>query len=58
MEQDDESDDAVGGGAQDGCDSAEFGGAREIIGLAVGEVAHAVDEEANDTDENKGDRQG
>ena len=45
VEKDDEADDAVGGGADDGGDGAELGGALRVADLLVGAAAHPVDEE-------------
>ena len=38
VEQDDEADDTVGGGPDDGGDGAEFGGSLRVVGLEVGEL--------------------
>ena len=55
MEQDDEADDAVGGGAEDGGDGAEFGGALGVGGnVAIGEPPHAIDEEEDDAQQDEG----
>jgi hypothetical protein len=57
VEQNDEADDAVGRGAQDGGDGAQLGGALRAGGLAVCQVPHAVDEEGDDSGEDKGDEE-
>jgi hypothetical protein len=55
VDQDDESDDSVSGGAEDGGDGAEFGGALGVGGgLVVCETPDAVDEEEDDAKENEG----
>ena len=56
MDQNDESDDAVCGGAEDGGKGAELGGALgDWWHLPVGKPPHAVDEEADDARQDKGD---
>src|ERR1019366_798268 len=57
VEQNDEADDCVGGGAQDGGDGADFGGALGVLDVRVRDAAHAVDEETDDAYEDEGDGQ-
>ena len=53
VQQDDEADDAVGGGADDGGHGAELRGALRVADLPVCEAEHPVDEELDDAGEDK-----
>lgn len=55
VQQDDEADDTVGGGPDDGCHGAELGGALRVADLSLGQKIHALDEEVDDSlqDESK-----
>ena len=53
MQQNNEGDDAVGGGADDRGHSAELGGSLGVADLLFGETQHAVDEKAHDALEEK-----
>ncbi len=55
LEEGDESEDAVGGGSQDGGHGAELGGAVEVADLAVGAGVHLFDEEEDDPLEHEDD---
>ncbi|GAC1358219.1 MAG: hypothetical protein NVSMB3_05240 [Acidobacteriaceae bacterium] len=57
MQQNDKSEDAVGGGAEDGSHGAQLGGALEVANLAVRESSHASDEEVHDTLQDKSEHQ-
>ena len=57
VEQDDETDDAIGGGTEDSGQGAELVGPLGMFDVRVGQAAHAVDEKAYDAHEDKCDKQ-
>ena len=54
MQQDDEADEAVGGGSDDGGYGADLGGALGVGDLPVGALVHTVDEEDDDALQEEG----
>ncbi len=54
MEQDDESDEPVGGSAQDGSHGSQLGCALRVANLTAGEFVHAAYEEFGYLQQNKG----
>lgn len=57
LEECDESENAVGGGAEDRGHGAELGGSVKVADLAVGAFTQAFDEEENDALEDEDDKQ-
>lgn len=55
MDEQDEADDTVTGSADDAGDGTDLRGSGEIVGLAIRQVAHTIDEEGDDAGEHKGD---